>query len=222
MHPSNHPKVFISYAREDANAASRLYNDLKVNGALPWYDKEDLLPGDNWDRSITLAIENCDFFIAILSSKSIGKKGYVQRELKKALSILDDFPEGAKYLIPARIEECHPSQLRLRDIHWVDLFPSWEKGLERILLTLEARPLSSPAPTVKGEKKQTKRLELNLSPEAVERLDALTKEEGARSNAEVLRRSLQLYEFLINEKSRGNEILLNREGKEIELVFPSS
>ena len=33
--------VFISYSREDHDAASRLYEDLKRAGLRPWLDKED-------------------------------------------------------------------------------------------------------------------------------------------------------------------------------------
>jgi hypothetical protein len=42
--------VFISYARQDSDAAQRLYNDLSSKTDLnPWLDKENLLPGQNWN-----------------------------------------------------------------------------------------------------------------------------------------------------------------------------
>ncbi|MGE0086834.1 MAG: toll/interleukin-1 receptor domain-containing protein [Desulfococcaceae bacterium] len=63
-------KVFISYAREDIDTARRLYADLKMAGIVPWMDKIDLLPGQNWKFHITKAIRESSFFIALLSSKS--------------------------------------------------------------------------------------------------------------------------------------------------------
>ena len=47
--------VFISYAREDQSLALRLYNDLKQEGAVPWIDKEKILPGQVWRNEIKKA-----------------------------------------------------------------------------------------------------------------------------------------------------------------------
>jgi hypothetical protein len=46
--------------------------------------------------------------VAILSKNSVGKRGSVQKELKQALDVLDEFPENEVFLIPARISECDP------------------------------------------------------------------------------------------------------------------
>jgi hypothetical protein len=70
-------KVFINYAREDTAAANRLYNDLKVPGLEPWLDEESLLGGDKWKIAIKDAIRNSSYFVPLLSSKSVGKIGYV-------------------------------------------------------------------------------------------------------------------------------------------------
>jgi hypothetical protein len=36
----------------------------------------------------------------------VDKKGYVQKELKEALDIFQEYPEKAIYLIPARLDDC--------------------------------------------------------------------------------------------------------------------
>jgi hypothetical protein len=72
-------RVFISYARQDTEAANRLYNDLKLSGLEPWLDTESLLGGENWRISIKEAIRNSRYFVALLSSNSVEKIGYVQR-----------------------------------------------------------------------------------------------------------------------------------------------
>lgn len=132
------PQVFISYAREDLDAAQRLYSDLRRNGFRPWLDKTSLLPGQRWKVEIRKAIRRSDYVVALLSSNSVSKRGYVQRELKEALEILDEHPEGQIFLIPARLEECEPYHEALRDLHWIDLFPSYEESLKEIIQAIRS------------------------------------------------------------------------------------
>jgi hypothetical protein len=73
-------KIFLSYARENMSMAKQLYNDLKRYGLDVWLDTESLLPGDRWKDKIQDAIENSNYFIALLSRKSVNKKGFVQKE----------------------------------------------------------------------------------------------------------------------------------------------
>ena len=80
-------KVFISYAREDIKAARKLYQDLKIHGITPWLDKEDLIAGMKFKTVISDVIQNCSYFLALLSSNSISKEGFVQRELKEAIEV---------------------------------------------------------------------------------------------------------------------------------------
>jgi hypothetical protein len=130
--------VFISYAREDATAAMRLYSDLRDVGLQPWLDQESLLPGQKWRSAITRAIEDSRFFIALLSSRSVNRRGFVNKEMVEALEILDTHPESAIYLIPARLNECQPSHEKLRYLNWVDMFPDWEAGLAKIVRAIKA------------------------------------------------------------------------------------
>jgi hypothetical protein len=62
------PKVFISYANQDAEAAKRLNDDLKSRGVNTWLDKECIIPGEKWEIAIKKAIEDSQFFLAVLSS----------------------------------------------------------------------------------------------------------------------------------------------------------
>ncbi|MBU0567646.1 toll/interleukin-1 receptor domain-containing protein [bacterium] len=126
-------RAFISYAKEDREIAKRLYTDIKNMGVSVWLDIEDLIPGQNWRSAIHNEIRACSYFIALLSSHSVSKRGYVQKELKTALEVLDEFPPSEIFIIPVRIDECAPSDERLRDIHFADLFPSYDEGLKKIL-----------------------------------------------------------------------------------------
>lgn len=126
------PRPFISYAREDVAVALTLYEDLRAFGAEPWMDKKDLLGGQNWQVAIGKAVRECSHFVAILSSNSISKRGYVQKELRDAISVLEEFPPDEIFVIPVRLENVEPKHEILKNLHWIDLFPSYEAGLHEL------------------------------------------------------------------------------------------
>jgi len=132
-------KVFISYAREDIETARKLYHDLKHAGITTWMDKEDILIGENWKIAIRQAIKESSYFIALLSSNSLSKKGYVQKELKMALDIFGEMPVSEIFFLPIRLDDCHPLDEQLQDINWGDLFPSYEEGFQKILRVLSQK-----------------------------------------------------------------------------------
>lgn len=131
-------KIFISYAREDYETAKKLYDDLKASGAEPWMDKVDLLPGQRWKPAISSAIKDCQYFLLILSSASVGKQGFFHKEMRIALEVLDNLPQSEIFLIPARTDECRPPHEMLEELRWVDLFPSYEMGLKDILRAVKS------------------------------------------------------------------------------------
>jgi hypothetical protein len=145
-------RVFISYAHEDIEFATKLYQQLKaIDGVSPWFDKESLLPGMKWRPAIKKAIRESDFFLALLSKKSTTKKGYVQTEMKEAFDIWDQFPEGKAYLIPIRLNECEPSYEKLREVQFQDFFPSWDRGFQKVLQVISSSaPASADPPLSKG------------------------------------------------------------------------
>lgn len=133
-------QIFISYAREDSNEAIKLYNSLSnVEGLEPWLDKEKLLPGADWELEINNAMENSKYILLLLSSKSVDKEGYVQKEIYNALERLKHFPPGKIFVIPARIDNCVPRHPQLRKLQWVDLYPNWGEGVVKILKSIRYR-----------------------------------------------------------------------------------
>ena len=125
--------VFISYAKEDQRAADRLYVDLKHAGVDLWMDSHDLLPGQPWEREIEEAIRRSSYFIALQSTRSVGKRGHVQKELRRALEVAETYPEDQLFIIPVRIEEFEPTFRAIRKLHRLDLFPTYVEGLNKLL-----------------------------------------------------------------------------------------
>jgi TIR domain-containing protein len=133
---ASHVTPFISYARKDVEMAKRLYRDLTSAGAKPWLDSEKILGGQEWDATIRDAIRNSTHFIALISEHSVNKQGYVQKELRQALEILDEFPPNQSFVIPVRLDPASPQHERLRRLHRIDLFPDYDLGLRSILASL--------------------------------------------------------------------------------------
>jgi hypothetical protein len=126
-------KVFISYAREDEKVVRFLYESLTAVGCEAWIDFHNLLPGQNWKYEIKNQIKNCDFFVLCLSKHSSSKRGFVQKEIREALEVLELMPDGRIFLIPIRLEECNVPE-SLSDRHYVDLFA--EDGLSKLLMAM--------------------------------------------------------------------------------------
>src|SRR5579871_2295167 len=128
--------VFISYAREDHSWAERLYMDLRKQEVNAWMDTRCLAAGSNWEFEIKQVIRTCRHFILLVSKHSINKRGFVQREIKQAIRVLEEFPTGSVYLIPIRLDDTEPIDDELRGLNWVNLLPNYNAGFARVLSSL--------------------------------------------------------------------------------------
>ena len=124
--------AFISYAHEDRAAAESIHRELSKAGIPLWLDVLDLGPGNNWRLGIADAIEQSFAFVALISSNSVTKTGYVQKELALALEQLALRPPRATYIIPVRLDEARPEHPQLRDVQWVDYFENADLALTRV------------------------------------------------------------------------------------------
>jgi hypothetical protein len=137
LRPNNRPRIFIAYVLEDVAAAEKLFRTLEARGYAPWLDRRKLLPGQNWARRIQEAIESTDFFIPCFSGNSLHKRGGFQAEVRYGLECAKRMPLDDVFMIPARLDDCRiPDRIR-RETQYVDLFPDWSAGFERILSIIE-------------------------------------------------------------------------------------
>ena len=81
-------------------------------------------------------MRSADVVLGCLSPRSVGKEGYVQKEIKFALDVADEKPPDTIFLIPVRLEECTVPE-RLRPWHWVDFW--LPRGYEKLLRALRER-----------------------------------------------------------------------------------
>ena len=115
-------KVFISYAKENIEVAERIYYMLQTKGYIPWLDKYNLKVGQQWDVEIKRALKEADFIIILLSSISVAKRGYVQREFRLVLNYCEEKLDSDIYIIPIKLDACDvPDRLaRFQYIEWED------------------------------------------------------------------------------------------------------
>ena len=129
-------RVFLCHSSTDKPAVRDLCRKLRTEGLDPWLDEEKLHPGQDWELEITKAVRASDVVLVCLSPTSVPKTGYVQKEIKLALDVADEQPEGSIFLIPVKLEDCDRPE-RLRRWQWVNLFE--ERGYEKLVRALRTR-----------------------------------------------------------------------------------
>jgi hypothetical protein len=134
-------KVFLCHASQDKPVVRELYQRLRDEDWIdPWLDQERLLPGQDWNMEIEKAVDASDAIIVCVSSVSVQKEGYVQRELRRVLRKAEEKLEGAIFVLPVKLDACElPYQLR--EIQSLDYFPESirDKAYERLELSLKIR-----------------------------------------------------------------------------------
>jgi TolB-like protein len=93
--------VFLSYAREDADAARRIADALRAFGVEVWFDQAELRGGDVWDAKIKKQIRECALFMPVISGKTQARtEGYFRREWKLAVERTHDMAAGRAFIVP--------------------------------------------------------------------------------------------------------------------------
>jgi hypothetical protein len=127
----------VAYVVEDLGLARRLCESLRAHGCSPWLDKDKLLPGQNWPRSIERAIEISDVFVACFSRRAVSKRGHFQSELRYALHCAQRLPLDTAFVVPVRFESCAVPRRISDHVQYVDLFPDWERGVTSIARAIQ-------------------------------------------------------------------------------------
>jgi hypothetical protein len=128
--------VFLCHSHEDKPTVHDLYKRLRAEGLDPWLDKEKIFGGQDWRQETLKALRNSHAVIVCLSKESINKRGFVQNEIKQAIDVANEQPEGTNFLMPLKLEECKiPEQLSRW--HCISLFE--ENGYKRLIDSLLIR-----------------------------------------------------------------------------------
>ena len=105
---SAHPipgAVFLSYAREDLEAARRVAEALRSQGIEVWFDLNELRGGDAWDQKIRRQIKECTLFLPVISAQTVERgEGYFRLEWKLAVERSHLMAEGVPFLVPVVVD----------------------------------------------------------------------------------------------------------------------
>lgn len=136
--------VFLSYLSEDSELVARIARYLSKHRIQVWLDRNDLRPGENWERAIRKAIQDGAYFVACFSKAySERTSTYMNEELNLALAELRKRSPEHRWFIPVLLSECEVPDLDIRpgktlkSLHYVSMYEHWERGLEQLLTALD-------------------------------------------------------------------------------------
>jgi TIR domain len=113
---------FLCYAKENQAVVREFGLKLKSEGWIdPWFDEDDILPGQVWQESVITAVMQSHAVIIFLSKIAVASEGFFQREVKLALDTAAEKPEGTIFIIPIRIDICDVPDM-LGKYQYVDYF----------------------------------------------------------------------------------------------------
>lgn len=128
-----HHDVFISYSSRDKAVADAACAFLESRGIRCWIAPRDVLPGENYPRSLVEAIDGSRVMVLVFSSHSNASQ-HVVRELTHAVS-------RGVIILPFRIEDIQPSkdmEYLIGIPHWLDAInPPLERHLAYLAETVE-------------------------------------------------------------------------------------
>jgi TIR domain len=114
-------KVFINYSHKDEALATELADRLEAAGLDPWFDKREILPGDNWAEKTSEGLKESNAMVVLLTPNSV-KSEPVQANVSFALSdksfrhrvipvVVGDFEESGPERIPWILKKLKPVSL---------------------------------------------------------------------------------------------------------------
>lgn len=134
-------KVFLNHAAEDKALVMPYFHKLKALGFEPWIDNR-ILPGQDWDEVIQRAFNAADVYLIFMTSRSVSKRGYVQREINDALEKQRYNLPGDIGLIPLLLEDCEIPVKVSRSHQYIRLPDGWQDVVESLKLAAQQRSVA--------------------------------------------------------------------------------
>ena len=146
--------VFVSYAREDSDAARRLAGALRGHGVEVWFDQDELRGGEAWDQKLRRQIKECALFVPVVSANTQERReGYFRLEWKLASERTHLMAEGVPFIAPVVIDETKEADAlvpaEFMRVQWTRLpgarvTPEFAEQVKRLLGPVEVARVSRP------------------------------------------------------------------------------
>src|SRR5579862_6376822 len=97
--------VFLSYASQDAGAASRICEGLRAAAIEVWFDQSELRGGEAWDQRIRREIRDCALFLPIISANTAARhEGYFRLEWDLADQRTHMMARNRVFIVPVSVD----------------------------------------------------------------------------------------------------------------------
>ncbi|CUU58167.1 TIR domain-containing protein [Parafrankia irregularis] len=126
--------VVIAHDESDERAASLVEGHLTLAGLHPWRANVDLLAGADRRLEMRRTIRQSGFVLVCLSTRSVDRAGDLHRQLRLALDVAEEMPEGRIFVIPVLLDEHCALPVRLDHLEPVRFYRP--DGPERLLRAL--------------------------------------------------------------------------------------
>lgn len=133
-------RVFISHSSGDRAVVEKtIIPFLRSAGFEPWYSKDDIRAGHDFEKRIRAALAGCQWLLVALTRRAAASD-WVKAEVSW---FLDERPGQ---VIPLMLEECDPTELhlKLKLLHYIDLRQDGRTWQSELLHALSSRPAQSP------------------------------------------------------------------------------
>jgi hypothetical protein len=103
---SRKPAVFISYSRSDIAPVRMLYQEVRrvAGDDVAWFDKSEIVPGDEWRIRIMEGVEGCQLFLPVVSvSEEARTEGVFIEEWRRALDRARGI-DGRAFIVPVCVD----------------------------------------------------------------------------------------------------------------------
>jgi len=122
--------IFISFVEENARLAAWIARQLRANGLVPWFAKDEgrIVAGDQWKQTLRSAIREGGFYLPIFSKEWAARVGTVANE--ELLVAVDEARLRGlhrRWFIPLKVDD-QPlptidlgAGISLGDLHYVDI-----------------------------------------------------------------------------------------------------
>lgn len=130
-------RVFIMYSHADRSVAQELVAKLKANGYNPWFDVDEIAPGQKIAETVIGGISQSAVALLLVSKNLDLEKATIGKELKVAMATMKSKDESFSPVIPLRLDDTEVPE-SLAGVHWIDIrdpesFERLDKGLKRVL-----------------------------------------------------------------------------------------
>ncbi|HUR59147.1 MAG TPA: toll/interleukin-1 receptor domain-containing protein, partial [Opitutaceae bacterium] len=128
MMGNSNKAVFLSYASQDAEAARRICQALRLAGVEVWFDQSELVGGDAWDQKIRSQIRDCALLVPVISKATQARReAYFRLEWRLADERTYLMAKGTPFLLPVTIDETNDRDALVPDsflaVQWTRLRP---------------------------------------------------------------------------------------------------